>query len=245
MEMILLDWTRMGHSYCLAGVVAARGGFRVVRLLLARHRDASVRNVGWSPFLLDGQTRWEVFELVHPEPADAEPPHVEDVWVQTLKARHRSIPPGQRREVLAATMAVPGTPVFGTSLTLSLASAYLEPGTGRRSLATLSVPASGLRFHASQREGVADIEVRLSLHIPPLGDRPLPFKDHHLLARAEQASLTPEGQAKALDLAVRQMGERVAVRLGLARPFQPTACRGPGKCWLMVDGLFSLSNPQA
>jgi hypothetical protein len=245
MEMIVLDWTRMGQSYCLAGVVAERGGFRVVRPLLARYRDAPVRNIGWSPFLLDGHARWEVFELVRPEPADAEPPHVEDVWVQTLKPRHRTIPPGQRREVLAATMAVPGAPVFGTSLTLTLASAYLDPGTGRRSLATLAVPVNGLRFTASQREGVAEVEVRLALHIPPLGDRPLPFKDHHLLARAEQASPAPEGQAKALDLAVRQMGERVAVRLGLTRPFQPTNCRGPGKCWLMVDGLFSLANPES
>jgi hypothetical protein len=245
MDMILLDWTRMGQAYCLAGVVAERGGYRVVRPLLARHRDAPVRNVGWSPFLLDGHARWEVFELVHAEPADVEAPHVEDVWVHTIKPCHRSVSPGQRREVLAATTAAAGTPVFGTSLTLTAGSAYLEPGAGRRSLATLPVPAAGLQFTASQREGVAEIEVRLALHIPPLGDRCLPFKDHHLLTRAEQASTTPDGQAKALTLALRQMGPQVAVRLGLARAFQPTAHRGPGKCWLMVDGLFSQSDPQA
>ncbi|HXG11727.1 MAG TPA: 3-oxoacyl-[acyl-carrier-protein] synthase III C-terminal domain-containing protein [Gemmataceae bacterium] len=33
MDMILLDWTRMGKSYCLAGVVAERGRYRVVRPL--------------------------------------------------------------------------------------------------------------------------------------------------------------------------------------------------------------------
>lgn len=244
MDLILLDWTRMGQAYCLAGVVAERGGYRAVRPLAARYRDAPVRNVGWSPWLLDGHSRWEVFELVGAEPADLEPPHVEDVWVRSLRPQGRLIPPGQRREVLAATAVAAGTPVFGTPLTLTCGSAYLDPGSGRRSLATLAVPAAGLRFSASQREGVAGVDVRLALHIPPLGDRTLPFKDHHLLARAETASCCPDGQAKALDLAVGQMGERVAVRLGLTRAFEPTACRGRGRCWLMVDGLFSLSNPE-
>jgi hypothetical protein len=242
--MILLDWTRMGGAYCLAGVVVERGEYRVVRPLLARHRHVPVRNVGWSPFLLDGHARWEVFELVEPLPAPPEPPHIEDLWVRTLKPRHRSIPPGQRRELLAATAAIPGSPVFGTPLTLTLGSAYLEPGTGCRSLATLTVPAAGLCFSASQREGVAHLDVRVALQIPPLKSRALPLKDHHLLGRAEQSSATPEGQVKALNLAVRQMGERVAVRLGLSRAFEPTTCRGRGKCWLMVDGLFSLANPE-
>src|SRR5262249_6481303 len=65
MEMILVDWTRMGKVYCLAGAVADRGGWRFVRPLQARHRDSVERNSGWSPFLLDGRhCRWEVFELV-------------------------------------------------------------------------------------------------------------------------------------------------------------------------------------
>jgi hypothetical protein len=243
-DMILLDWTRMGQAYCLAGVVAERGGFRTVRPLLARHRDAPVRNVGWSPWLLDGHTRCEVFELVGAEPAAAEPPHVEDVWVHTLKPRRCLVPPGQRREILQATLARPGTPVFGTPVTFTSGSAYLEPGAGGRSLATLAVPAAGLCFSAWQREGVEAVEVRLALHVPPLGARMLPFKDHHLLLRAEAASKNPDGQAKELNLAVRRMGDTVAVRLGLSRAFEPTNRRGRGRCWLMVDGLFSLSDPE-
>src|SRR5262245_57022886 len=66
MEMILLDWTRMGKWYCLAGVVEQGGTFRVVRPLLAKFRAAPVRNVGWSAYLLDGHARWEIFELIAP-----------------------------------------------------------------------------------------------------------------------------------------------------------------------------------
>src|SRR5438128_9272970 len=101
--MILLDWTRMGKTYCLAGAVAEGGGMRIVRPLFARFRDALVRNVGWSPWLLDGHKRWEIFELVGPQPADAEPPHLEDVWVRALKPTGRLATAGQRRSILAAT----------------------------------------------------------------------------------------------------------------------------------------------
>jgi hypothetical protein len=51
--MILLDWTRMGKTYCLAGVVVEGQFVRTVRPLLAKYRDAQVRNGGWSPFLID------------------------------------------------------------------------------------------------------------------------------------------------------------------------------------------------
>src|SRR5689334_21639566 len=90
MAMILLDWTRMGKAYCLAGVVVEGQFVRTVRPLLTKYRDAPVRNVGWSPFLIDGHQRWEVFELVGPEPAEPQPPHVEDVWVRTLRPRRCS-----------------------------------------------------------------------------------------------------------------------------------------------------------
>jgi hypothetical protein len=41
---------------------------------------------------------------------------------------------------------------------------------------------------------------------------------------------------------VQQMGETVAVRLGLSRPF---ASQGqPPLCWLMANGFFSLDDPQ-
>ena len=68
MDLILLDWTRMGRTYCLAGVVAEGRTYRMIRPLLAKHRAAAVRNVGWSPYLLDGHCRWEVFEVVGPLP---------------------------------------------------------------------------------------------------------------------------------------------------------------------------------
>ena len=44
-----LDWTRIGHTYCLAGVIVKDGRLRVVRPLPARSREGPVRNVGWSP----------------------------------------------------------------------------------------------------------------------------------------------------------------------------------------------------
>src|SRR5438045_3182384 len=47
-DMILLDWTRMGRSYCLAGAVAQRDGFQIVRPLYFKYRESPVRNVGWS-----------------------------------------------------------------------------------------------------------------------------------------------------------------------------------------------------
>jgi hypothetical protein len=242
--MVLLDWTRMGTAYCLAGVVLEQGRCRVVRPLPAHHRYAEVRNVGWSPFLLDGHARWEVFELVAPEPAVTEAPHVEDVWVKSLRPRRRMVPPGQRREILTATAAANGEPAFGVPLTLTTGTASLEPGTGRRSLATLLLPADRLRVSASQREGVPDVEVRVALQAPEVVGRCLPLKDHDLLAQAEQASPRPEGRVRALELALRQMGDPVAVRLGLSRAFEPALGRGRGRCWLMVDGIFSLSNPE-
>ena len=64
MDMILLDWTRMGRSYCLAGAVLEKGDWRIVRPLPMKHRAAPVRNIGWSPFLFDGHARWEIFELI-------------------------------------------------------------------------------------------------------------------------------------------------------------------------------------
>src|SRR5205807_8566659 len=109
---------------------------------------------------------------------------------------------------------------------------------------TLTVTAQPIRFTASQREGVDGPDYRVHLHMPALGDRWLPVKDHALLCRAELAAADLPGRVQVLDRAVQQMGERVAVRLGLSRPFQATAARGPGFCWLMVDGFFSLADPQ-
>lgn len=244
MDLILLDWTRMGKTYCLAGVVVEGHFVRTVRPLLGRYRDAPVRNVGWSPFLVDGHQRWEVFELVGPETADAQPPHLEDVWVRSLRPRRQSVPPEQRRAILQSLAAKPGEVLFGTPLQTTRASAFLRPGTGQRSLATLIVPSVQVAFSATRREGAPEADVRATIGVLPLAGRPLPLKDHHLLLRAERAASDLNGLAQALTRAVRAMGERVAVRIGLSRPFQAGPQRGPGLCWLMVDGLFSVSDPQ-
>ncbi len=238
MDMILLDWTRMGKTYCLAGVVVEGQFVRTVRPLLARYRDAPVRNVGWSPFLIDGHQRWEVFELVEPEPAEPQPPHVEDTWVRTLRPRRCSAPAEQRRSILQALAARPGEALFGTPLQTTRAAAFLRPGTGQRSLATLVVSSAQVGFGVARREGAPEADVRVTVGVQPLANRPLPLKDHHLLLRAEKAAAGDlNALAPALTRAVRAMGERVAVRVGVSRPF----CH---QCWLMVDGIFSVTDPQ-
>jgi len=243
MDMILLDWTRMGRSYCLAGAVAEGGRWRVVRPLLARWRDAPVRNVGWSAYLLDGRLRWEVFELVGPEAARPEPPHVEDLWVRSLRPHRRLAPAGQPPDILSATIAKVSEPIFGAPLGTTQASVYLRPGSGTRSLATVVVPSRGIRFTASQRDGAPEADVRVMLPVPDLAGRLLPVKDHHLLLRADQATASLDGRVKALQFAIGQMGERVAVRLGLSRAFA-VGNGAPSCCWVMADGFFSRSDPQ-
>lgn len=244
MDMILLDWTRMGKTYCLAGAVLEGDHFRIVRPLLWKFRDAPVRNVGWSPYQLDGFRRWEVFELVGPETAAAQPPHTEDTWVRTLRPRRFLAPSDYRQSILHYTRTTPGEPVFGENLEFTRASAFLPPGHGLRSLATLHVPSDRIVFSVSRREGMEESEVRIGLRIPPLDDRLLPMKDHHLLLKIEQGNLTLTEQAQLLTQTVRQMGEQVAVRLGLSRPFQFNPTSTETRCWLMIDGLFSLTDPQ-
>jgi hypothetical protein len=242
--MILLDWTRMGRSYCLAGAVAQSGGFRVVRPLPVKERGAAVRKVSWSAYLLDGHSRWEVFELLAPEPAAGEPPHLEDLWVRSLHPRRALAAPADRRAILLQTAVRPGESLFGAPLTSTRSAAYLKPGTGQRSLATVIVPTADIRFHASWREGAEEPDVRVALPLPELAGRQLPVKDHHLLQRAELAGASLEGRLKTLALAVQQMGEQVAVRLGLSRAFHHDDSRAPAACWLMADGFFSLADPQ-
>ena len=92
MDFILLDWTRMGRVYCLAGAIVQVGQYRIVRPLPGRAKDSPTPNNGWSPFLMDGHSRWEVFELVGPTPACTVAPHLEDVWVQSLRPRRSRRP---------------------------------------------------------------------------------------------------------------------------------------------------------
>jgi hypothetical protein len=242
--MVLLDWTRMGKSYCLAGVVRQNGQLRVVRPLPVRDRDAPVRNVGWSPFLMDGHSRWEVFELVEAKPAEPIAPHLEDVWVRTMRPHRTLASPAERRAILQATLALPGAPWFGEPLVTTRCAAYLAPGTGTRSLAAVVVPLRAIRFTASWRDGAPEPDYRVSLAVPDLEGRSLPVKDHFLLRCAEDASPNVEGRVRELTRAVTQMGEQVAVRLGLSRSFQATPARAESVCWLMADGFFSLNDPQ-
>src|SRR5262245_43364142 len=102
MDLVVLDWTRMGKVYCLAGVIEQAGGFRVVRALPLRRGGAAERSAGWSPFLFDGHTRWQAFEMVGPEPAPPEPPHLEDVWVRDLRPTQRLLDCDRRRAILRA-----------------------------------------------------------------------------------------------------------------------------------------------
>jgi hypothetical protein len=243
MDLILLDWTRMGRSYCLAGVVIDNGNLYQVRPLPVKYRDAPVRNTGWSAYQLDGHRRWEFLELVGPSDAAPEPPHLEDLWVRSLRPRGFSATRELRQAVLQATRAEAGRPWFGAPLAATRACAYLQPGAGERSLTTLVVPAGAVRFRACQRQGHAEEDYRVEIHVPGLEGRQLPVKDHHLLRQAEAAAADLPGRVEALRRAVAGMGAEVAVRLGLSRPFAASA-QGADFCWLMADGFFSLADPQ-
>jgi hypothetical protein len=244
MDLILVDWTRMGRHYCLAGAMLDAEPVRIVRPLLSKHREGPTRNVGWSPYLLDGHDRWEIFELIGPVSADPEPPHLEDVWVRSLRPRRRSATPEQRRAILKATAMPPGEPVFGASLLFAASTAHLPAGKGTRSLATIVVPSSSVHFSASLREGAPEPDVRASLGVPPLGARLLPVKDHHLLMRAKRSATNLTALARNLEKLVRGMGDTLAIRLGLSRPFRNEPGHGTEACWLMIDGFFSVADPQ-
>jgi hypothetical protein len=126
------------------------------------------------------------------------------------------------------------------------AAAYLPSGTGERSLATVLVRRGDLTFTAAVREGAEEPDCRVLLNLPGLQERTLAVKDHFLLRRAEAAGSDPDQRVRTLALAVSQMGETVAVRLGLTRPFSPVEGQAgqPGRCWLMADGFFSYDDPQ-
>jgi hypothetical protein len=234
----------MGKAYCLAGAVAERGTYRIVRPVWAKGRQKTDPMAGWSAFLLDGHTRSEVFELVGPYTGPAVPPHVEDLWVRNLKPHRRLASAAERREILSATRSRPGEPLFGEPLSSTLTAAYLRPGTGRRSLATVVVPSAGLAFSGHWRGTEAEPDIRVQLPLGEFADRRLPVKDHHLLRMVEQAGADLRGRIRLLHQAIRRMGPSVAVRLGLSRPYAPRPDCGAGYCWLMADGFYSFSDPQ-
>ncbi len=241
--MILLDWTRMGRTYCVAGAVVQDGQWRIVRPMLTKFREAPVRNVGWSAYLMDGHARWELMELIGVQPAAPEPPHLEDVWVRAMKSKRSSASPEQRRSILAATTVPEDEPIFGADTESMRTAAYIQPGSGTRSLATIVVPIEGIRFDAVWREGTPKSDIRVKLPLPKVGIRSLPVKDHLLLRKAERASPDEDQQVRFLTVAVQEMGEQVAVRLGLSRPFAGQVNQ-PSVCWVMADGFFSMVDPQ-
>lgn len=244
LEMILLDWTRMGGTYCLAGAVPQQG-YRIVRPLQVKNRSLPQRKFGWWFRLFERRSRWEVFELVKPAAPDPLPPHMEDLWVVSLRPRGRLASNEQRRAVLETTLAKPGEALFGTPLQATRASAYLQPGIGQRSLATVKVPATSITFAGSLREGAIEPDFRVQLPVADLGRRTLPVKDHHLLLRAKMAGPEVSQQIAALQAAIRGMGDDIAVRLGLSRAFASNDSGNTASaCWLMADGFFSWSDPQ-
>jgi hypothetical protein len=242
-ELALLDWTRMGKAYCLAGVVREGGGLRVVRPLLAKVGRQPPRNAGWSAYLLDGHYRWEVFELVGPIAARPEPPHSEDTWVRSLKPLGRQVPLQQRRSILEATMAHAGEPLFGCPLVTTRTAACMAPGTGMRSLVTVRLPASEIQVAASRRDGADEPDFRVTLPVADTGARTMPIKDHHLLLKAAQSGPELAKQIESLKRIIQQMGPEVFVRLGLSRPFQGTPL-AQAVCWMMADSFFSAREPQ-
>jgi hypothetical protein len=244
-DIILLDWTRMGRVYCLAGAIVQSGQIRIVRPLPARSRTSPLPNNGWSPYLMDGHSRWEVFEMVHPIPAQSLAPHLEDVWVQALRSRRQVAAAEHRRAILQATPPPPDKPLFGVELMHLHGGCWLEPGAGERSLTTVVLPSADVQFTALWRDGASDPDYRVRLVLPGHAYAAiLPVKDHFLLSRAETSSRDLDERLGFLRRAVRQMGERVVVRLGLSRSFHASGEK-PGRCWLMADGFFSLDDPQA
>ncbi|HEV3118753.1 MAG TPA: hypothetical protein VGY58_17010, partial [Gemmataceae bacterium] len=178
-----------------------------------------------------------------PQPAEPQPPHLEDVWVRSLRPRGCLAAPQQRQAILEATLVPAEQPLFGAPLTVTYAAASLQTGAGERSLATVLVPRREIKFTAVTRAGAAEPDFRVVLPVQGAGARSLPVKDHHLIRRIESASTSLDGQLHVLTEILRNMGDPVAVRLGLSRAFV-SGQSGPTACWLMADGFFSFTDPQ-
>jgi hypothetical protein len=106
------------------------------------------------------------------------------------------------------------------------------------------VPSEEISFSFCRREGSPDSDIRAMLPVPPMGERIVIVKDHHLLKRVEETTHEAAGQITFINRTLQQMGSQVAVRLGLSRAFQGDARQGAAMCWLMADGFFSLHDPQ-
>jgi hypothetical protein len=247
MELVLVDWTQMGDFYCLAGAISQRGSICFVRPLPIRTRKSSSTFNGWPAPRIDGHMRWEVFDMIDPSPEQALPPHLEDAWVRDLRPCRKSVTAEWRRAILEAGVAQPDTPIFGVELKqLPSGSCYLDPNTGNRSLATVMLPSAELQFTAHQCDGAdaSNNRYHVRLNLPGHSAAILAVKDYLLLRQAREYSTNLDSQVSFLNEAVRQMGARICVRLGLARPVS-LATGQPGRCWLMADGFFSPDDPQS
>jgi hypothetical protein len=244
MEMVLLDWTRMGRTYCVAGATKVNGELRIIRPLPRSQRESPLRNTGWSPYQMDGHFRFEVFDLIAPEAAPPQAPHLEDAWVVSLRSRGGLASPAQRRAMLEATLVPEGQPLFGVLLRTHNRKAYLLPDEGKRSLTSVALRQEQIELFAERRDDRPEPAYRVRLDVPELRGLVLPFKDHFLLGRAEQTTAAAEDRLGALKQALAQMGETVVVRLGVSRPYaRPNGSSLP-VCWLMADGFFSMGDPQ-
>jgi hypothetical protein len=92
--------------------------------------------------------------------------------------------------------------VFGVPLAITRSGAYLLPGAGRRSLATIVVRKDTIRFDGAWRAGAPEPDIHVSMPLPGIGIRQLPVKDHHLLRKAESSSPPIELRADAVPSAV-------------------------------------------
>jgi hypothetical protein len=136
--------------------------------------------------------------------------------------------------------------LFGQAFLPSHGAVSFPPGGGDRSLATLVVDRRSLTFSGVTRGGRAEPDYRVTLDVPGLGPRSLAVVDHFLLRAAELGGDEVTARLRELERIVGQMGERIAVRVGLTRPFAPAGGQSaPAVCWLMADGFFSLSDPQS
>jgi hypothetical protein len=244
MDMILLDWTRMGKTYCLAGVVCQNGEFRIVRPMPKSNLALPVRNIGWSHYQMDGRQRWQVFELVRPEAAPPLAPHLEDVWVRELRTQGRFADLETRRAILQQTTVEPGEPLFGAPFVLPEGKAFVPPGHGARSLVTVVVPRDCIAFSVYMRPDKSEPLYRVRLDVDGLREYVLPLKDHCLLGRVQQMAVKLDVQRDVLAHLVGEMGQQVAVRVGLSRAYSAIGKEEDAVCWLMADGFFSLANPQ-
>ena len=118
------------------------------------------------------------------------------------------------------------------------------PNEGVRSLTSVAVRQQQIELFVQRRNYKPDVDFRVRLHVPELEGLVIPFKDHFLLNRAEQAATTDAERLASLKTALAETGEPLIVRLGVSRPYAQQGSSSLPVCWLMADGFFSANDPQ-